>query len=436
MLPACVKTEVWRQLTEQLSTAVNAPVIAGQATFGKLPFFQELRNRTSDTPYENTPGVKYVNVDNIIVGPFKTNEAHALDEELADARHKLPEWKEHYEQLITLAVQQAITAGTQEARMAESLNRAKLLLEYAQETSPAKDVEKAMLLSMQFIARKFKLNNITINALGRHAEHFDTSEAAQQAEQRINAHVKGNKTNCTIRNAPTDLFLDGIKDKETLNPVIIGFPLVTQREVIGTAITYSEHMPNTDYLAEILIELTQLITRLSHYEQMQQTAATDTLTGLPNRAELAVKLPPFFETLKQKQQPISVIMCDVDNFKKYNDTKGHVEGDRLLKSIADLLKSHLPEGALCCRYGGEEFLIVLPTPQQPAKDFAETFRQDVQKSCDSTISIGIMTCMNSSASFDTLVREADRALYRAKHYGKNKTITFVMLDKTLGVIDA
>ena len=101
MLPSCAKTNVWAELMQAIASQFKVPVVCSTAIFGKLSFFQELRNRTSDSPYASIPGARYVSVKveevQIVVGPFRTNEPHALDEELADAREKLPLWKEENE---------------------------------------------------------------------------------------------------------------------------------------------------------------------------------------------------------------------------------------------------------------------------------------------------------------------------------------------------
>ena len=179
-----------------------------------------------------------------------------------------------------------------------------------------------------------------------------------------------------------------------------------------------------------------VFSRLAQYEKVQKSAITDTLTGLSNREELNKKFDKILEELSVNSKPINVFMIDVDNFKNFNDTKGHPEGDRVLRAVAEVIKFVAPKEALCCRYGGEEFIMVLSEASpQIAKDLAEKLRAEVEKSCDLTISVGLMTCMNSSASRETLIREADRALYRAKHLGKNKVIAFVMVDKNLGVIE-
>jgi len=441
MLPTPVKTEIWRELMETLSVRVKAPIICEQAVFGKLPFFQELRNRTNDTPYSTVPGVRYADVEidggKIIAGPFRTDETHSFDEELADARQKLPVWKEEYAELIEISVKQAAMAGRSEALLRESLSRAKLLLEFSQSITHVQNVDKALYTSVQFLASKFKLSNVFIYAYNKKARNFDVSETGAAVEQRVIAQVKGTKSSCTIQNVQSDFLLDGIKDRDKLPKCIVGFPLTLSRELIGYAIVTSEQSPQLDSVSEVLYELVAVLSRLSQFEKVQESAVTDALTGLNNRAELAKKIDLLVGELSAKNAPISLAMLDVDNFKNFNDTKGHPEGDRILRSIAEIIKNITPKGALCCRYGGEEFMMVLPNySQNDAKEVAERLRGEVEKNCELTISIGLITCMNSSVSRETLIREADRALYRAKHLGKNKVIAFLIVDKNLGVLDA
>lgn len=441
MLPACVKTEVWRELAESLASKLKAPVVCEQAVFGKLPFFQELRNRLNDAPFSAVPGIRYVSVDvdgvKIFVGPFRTDEPHAFDEELSDARQKLPVWKNEYVELVELSVKQAAIAGRSEHILRDALNRSKLLLEFSQAIAHVQDVDKALYTSIQFLAHKFKLNNIFFSAYGKQARYFDLSDAAKAVEQRVVAQVKGTKATCTIQNVASDFLLDGIKDRETLPKCAVGFPLVANRELIGYTVLYAEHIPPIDSMSEVLYELVAVLSRLSQYEKVQESAVTDPLTGLNNRAELVRRFEKMLADLAKQNAPISVLMLDVDNFKNFNDTKGHPEGDRILRAVSDVIRSVSPKTAICSRYGGEEFMVVLPElQQQAAKDIAEKLRTTIEQSCELTISIGLIFCMNSSVSRETLVREADRALYRAKHLGKNKVVTFVIVDKSLGVIDA
>ncbi|MBI4146560.1 GGDEF domain-containing protein [Candidatus Woesearchaeota archaeon] len=439
MLPNFAKTELWRTLSDNLATQLNTSIIIEKATYGKLSFFQELRNRQHDQPYAALQGIKYISVPiesaTLIIGPWKTNEPHALPEELAEARQKLPDWKDHHEDLVCTAISQATVAATHAHHLNDALTRAKLLLEFNKAVGQSKTSEQALYNAVQFLATKFKAANVNITAHGKQARNFDTTQAGKEVEERVIQHVKTTKSTCTINNIHADFMLEGIKDKEKLAQCALGIPIMHDRELTGQAILTSEQPLPLENISEVLYELASYLNRLNEYEQAQTNAKTDTLTGLNNRAELA-KLDLLLAQLSGQAQSITTMMLDADNFKNYNDSQGHQAGDKVLQNIASIIRKNVPEEALTCRYGGEEFLIALPNylPQK-AKDIAENIRQAVEQECPITISIGLITCMNSSASRETLVKEADEALYRAKHLGKNKVIARLMVDKTLGVID-
>ena len=438
MLPSCAKTNVWAELMQAIASQFKVPVVCSTAIFGKLSFFQELRNRTSDSPYASIPGARYVSVKveevQIVVGPFRTNEPHALDEELADAREKLPLWKEEYEKEIIFNVEQAAVAAKNAFLLEQSLSRAKLLLEFSQGMTSAKDIEHAMQQAMQFLVNKFKLGNVVLCVNGKLGRYFDVSEAGKQAEARLLAHIKQTKTHCVIQNVQTDFLLKDLKDLDKLPHSMLGFPLVVNREFIGHVIAYTESIPSFEGISEVLYEFISVIARLSEYKKAQDSAITDALTGLNNRGNIA-KLDALISHQESENLPTSVLMIDADNFKGFNDAQGHPEGDRVLRMIADILKAVMPKESIVYRYGGEEFLVALPLSGMDAKDAAEKLRQKIEEICPLTASIGLFTCMNSSVSREMMIKEADTALYHSKHMGKNKVIARVMIDKLLGIID-
>jgi diguanylate cyclase (GGDEF)-like protein len=114
-------------------------------------------------------------------------------------------------------------------------------------------------------------------------------------------------------------------------------------------------------------------------------------------------------------------MLDIDNFKNYNDTKGHQAGDELLKGAAKILKSSVRSVDMVCRYGGEEFIIILPqTDKSAAQIIAERVRVQIGLYLPTTVSIGVSTFPDDSRETEQLIKKADNALYQAKQTGKNK----------------
>ena len=125
---------------------------------------------------------------------------------------------------------------------------------------------------------------------------------------------------------------------------------------------------------------------------------------------------------------LSLIMIDLDHFKEFNDTYGHLEGDGLLRKIAQILKSSLRETDLVARYGGEEFSVILPeTDKEGASIAAERVRKTISEQtfgevgAKMTISLGVASYPDDACLRADLIRQADEALYRAKREGRNRT---------------
>ena len=156
-------------------------------------------------------------------------------------------------------------------------------------------------------------------------------------------------------------------------------------------------------------------------------AATDALTGQGNRRALDALLKQQLEFSVSTGQPFSILMLDIDFFKKINDIHGHLVGDEALRSFAQRVREGLRQGDVCTRYGGEEFLIVLPlTPLQTALEVAERLRLAVEAEplpttppLAITVSIGAAT-YKTGQTVDALMAAADAALYMAKRSGRNQ----------------
>ncbi|MGF1494780.1 MAG: diguanylate cyclase domain-containing protein [Microcoleaceae cyanobacterium] len=188
-------------------------------------------------------------------------------------------------------------------------------------------------------------------------------------------------------------------------------------------------------------ELKRLTTELQEANlKLQQLAVTDGLTQLPNRRQFNEHLADEWLRMMREEQPLSIILCDVDFFKGYNDSYGHLQGDDCLKKVAQAIRATVKRpGDLAARYGGEEFVLILPnTPQDGAMTVAELVRQSVksleiphvssQISNVVTVSLGVSTVVpKPELSPEGLVMVADHALYEAKKAGRDRTM-FSLVD--------
>lgn len=178
-----------------------------------------------------------------------------------------------------------------------------------------------------------------------------------------------------------------------------------------------------------------------YYEILKKQSVIDALTGIPNRRSFSDTILREFGRSKRENLPISIIMCDVDKFKDYNDNYGHEAGDNCLKIVAQAIEKTLNRpNDFCARYGGEEFVIVLPnSASNGALRVAEKVRASVEAMgivhATSeplkvvTISLGVATVeRDMSISNEDLIRFADKALYRAKDKGRNRVEIFDELE--------
>jgi diguanylate cyclase (GGDEF)-like protein len=170
------------------------------------------------------------------------------------------------------------------------------------------------------------------------------------------------------------------------------------------------------------------VIELAIYERTERSAVTDGLTGLFNHAYFLQALRREIQRAKRHNLQVSLLLFDLDNFKKLNDTRGHLEGDKVLIKTAALVKENLREMDVPARYGGEEFAVILPdTPRTGAFVVADRIRRHIEqrfkrsrKSAAVTISGGVACFPEDAATPEELIQKADQGLYRSKAEGKNR----------------
>ncbi|MBN2355670.1 diguanylate cyclase [candidate division KSB1 bacterium] len=212
-----------------------------------------------------------------------------------------------------------------------------------------------------------------------------------------------------------------------------------QGQTIGR-LCFHRAQPRTFRRREILL-FKAISQYLSHHlkkirllREARDLAFTDSLTGIFNRRYFDQRFMREYHRAVRYQRVLSLLMIDIDHFKKYNDTHGHPTGDVALKQVASLLERNLRQADIICRYGGEEFVVLLPEIDlSNAKIVAEKLRrtlynipfqgEEILPEKHITISIGVASYPQTTVDAGELLRSADRALYDAKQKGRNRVVT-------------
>jgi diguanylate cyclase (GGDEF)-like protein len=167
-------------------------------------------------------------------------------------------------------------------------------------------------------------------------------------------------------------------------------------------------------------------------KELEEQAIRDSLTGLYNRRFLDETLSRELSRAERDKYSVSVVMLDLDHFKVFNDTYGHDVGDMMLKQLGKLLSSQVRAGDIACRYGGEEFVVVMPkasltVARQRANDWRMRFESQILifegEVLNATLSAGISVYPMHGTTSEEIIRKADQAMYTAKSAGRNMVIT-------------
>jgi two-component system cell cycle response regulator len=230
-----------------------------------------------------------------------------------------------------------------------------------------------------------------------------------------------------------------IKDYESLLVV----PLIVKDQVIGTFTVAAQRAAAfpTDRREMLGVIANQVATSMQNarmYEVVEEQATTDGLTGLVNHRTFQERFSAMLGRAERRSFAVSLLLTDIDHFKKVNDTYGHPTGDEVLRRVAAILKASARKIDIVARYGGEEFAIVLEgTDRAGARQLAERIRQEVAQQTfaspkgnfQATLSIGVAGYPDDAREKAEIIARADQSLYAAKHGGRNRTVCWGDIDR-------
>jgi diguanylate cyclase (GGDEF)-like protein/PAS domain S-box-containing protein len=224
---------------------------------------------------------------------------------------------------------------------------------------------------------------------------------------------------------------------EPLPAVSYCIPMQIQGENLGILHLQSASKENLNerhrQLAYMVVEHVGLaLSNLKLREALREQSIRDPLTGLYNRRYMEEALKQQLSRVTRQLHPMGIIMIDIDHFKRFNDTYGHAAGDALLRELGQFLQRHIRGEDIACRYGGEEFTLIMPdASREVAQQRAEQLRQatsqlrlqGIAQFLDAiTLSIGVAIYPEHGRTIDIVLRAADDALYRAKREGRDRVI--------------
>ncbi|HEU5361351.1 MAG TPA: sensor domain-containing diguanylate cyclase [Candidatus Deferrimicrobiaceae bacterium] len=213
-------------------------------------------------------------------------------------------------------------------------------------------------------------------------------------------------------------------------PVIVNSKVVGVLVIVSDTLRINNEIPLVSMIADLLSNAFQQATTI---ESVEQSAAIDPLTKVYTRGYFAQRFEAEIRRAKNYTQPLTLLLFDIDHFKKVNDTYGHPAGDRILVRLGQILSQNIRSSDFVARYGGEEFVVVMTAAdKEQAYIFADNLRIKVEGTLFPipgqdlplrlTISGGLATFPEHGASTTELIRTADEALYEAKQAGRNRIV--------------
>ncbi len=252
----------------------------------------------------------------------------------------------------------------------------------------------------------------------------------------ITGSVAKNGESILIRDVAKDERYMHYKGKKTDVGSFLSIPLtIKKNEVIGVINIHKKEIDSftqsdVELFTEIAYDLANAIEKAKVYEETKELSMRDDLTSLYNRRYCNDNLEKEFIRAKRYGRTFSVIMIDIDNFKMFNDTNGHIKGDEALILTANILKENVRKSDVVARYGGEEFIVLLPEIDhngvlkaaenlRKAVEEAKYFNEDALPTGKFTITAGVATYPEKAESIIDLIDYADKALYAGKALGRN-----------------
>jgi diguanylate cyclase (GGDEF)-like protein len=265
-----------------------------------------------------------------------------------------------------------------------------------------------------------------------------SAAVVEEAKARLLEAILKERQGVGFNRIQARLFTPGATARGTEEGALMGFaafPITTNGRLTGLLALGGKAATRISgdteaFMAQVANQAQIVVENSRLFERVRNLSIRDGLTDLYNHRHTMELLTNEFERVGRYQEGVSLLMIDIDHFKKVNDRYGHPAGDVVLRGVAHILKDSLRTVDAVGRYGGEEFVAILPhTGQEEAQGTAERLRRAVElhtfkvgdRELHVTVSVGLATFPSATVeSPNALIREADKALYRAKEAGRNR----------------
>ena len=299
------------------------------------------------------------------------------------------------------------------------------------------DLDSVLQTAANEVGRALNVHSCAVRVEGalvgrQMTKYYVRPDAATEGEESLLSDI--DSISNRLADSPQTYVVEGDDSKWPAVLADAVVPLIYQGNVIGFLLVRSDDMSRGWADNELLLlhtvadQLTVAVNQAHMFAQMEQQALTDSLTGCHNRRSFELRLEHDLQQATRRRESLSLVMLDLDNFKHINDQVGHESGDVALSMLAETLRNGLRAVDTAARFGGDEFVIILPEANtEGALIVAERLRKRVEQTevpgfGQITASFGIATFPNHASSRDALLAAVDHALYDAKNGGRNRVM--------------
>ncbi len=330
----------------------------------------------------------------------------------------------------------------------KQLRQIEHLYDVIKEAGSTLNVQEMIELTRDFTERMFDLPHFVIAVLSNDAKKYEIRIASGCDEslfRSFDIDLEDNGLAAFLSREKKPIWVPSVGEKEPFSKLgnlavksFVFLPFLVQDRVIGFLCSYSSQKDFIDQekFSQFQVFCNQISIGLQKsllYEKVQKLSITDGLTKLFSHRHFKQRLEEELILANRYSSQLSLLILDIDHFKRYNDSYGHVAGDHVLMDVARILKEQSDMTHIAARYGGEEMVLVAPeTTKEQAMELAEKIRKAVEsysfavgkETTQVTVSIGVATYPQDSQTTLDLIAKADKALYAAKARGRNRIVAY------------